>query len=89
MEDPPRGDKTRTLALHVELLRRRDGLGDRAAIKSIAAQQLVTGKEETLRKRYKNVKKGFAPISAVYDQLAATIGKEAFIQIMEKVASWG
>ena len=76
-----------TLVMYVELLKRRDKLKDRPAIKSIAAQQLVAGKEETLRKRYNNVKKAFAPISAVLDRWAAVWGNEVLVQIMEKSLS--
>jgi hypothetical protein len=76
-----------TLVMYVELLKRRDKLKDRPAIKSIAAQQLVVGKEETLRKRYNNVKKAFAPISAVLDRWTAVLGNEVLVQMMEKSLS--
>lgn len=82
-----RKDDDVTLVLHLELLRRRDKLKDRPAIKSIAAQQLVAGKEETLRKRYNNVKKAFAPISAVLDHWAAVLGNEVLVQIMKESLS--
>jgi hypothetical protein len=73
-----------TLVLHVELLRRREGLKDRPAIKRIAAQKLVEGTEETLRKRYNNVKKHFAPMTTMFDNMAAAKGNDALVCILEE-----
>jgi hypothetical protein len=72
-----------TLAMHVELLKRRDGLSERKAIKQIAAQKLVSGTEDTLRQRYKRSKKKFAPMARLYDNFAAMKGRDTLVQIME------
>ncbi|MGH6847958.1 MAG: hypothetical protein ACREC0_11125 [Methylocella sp.] len=92
---PPRGrgkPATRksddaTLVIHVELLKRRDGLSDRKAIKRIAAQNLVSGTEQTLRQRYKRAKKLFESMSRLYDNFAAAKGRDALVRVMEESLS--
>jgi hypothetical protein len=76
-----------TLVMHVELLKRRDGLSDRAAIKKIAAQNLVSGTEQTLHQRYKRAKKQFVPMSRLYDIFAAAKGRDALVRVMEESLS--
>jgi hypothetical protein len=76
-----------TLIMHVELLKRRDKLSDRKAIKKIAAQNLISGTEQTLLQRYKRAKKLFLPISRFYDNVAAALGSDALVHIMEEALS--
>lgn len=71
-----------TIVMHVELLKRRDGLSERKAIKHIADGNLVPGTEEALRKRYKTAKTTFAPMARMFDNMAAAMGSDAFIQAM-------
>lgn len=73
--------------MHVELLKRRDGLSDRKAIKKIATQNLVSGTEQTLHQRYKRAKKQFVPMSRLYDNFAAAKGRDALVRIMEELLS--
>jgi hypothetical protein len=73
--------------MHVELLKRRDRFSERKAIKEIAAQNLVSGNEETLLQRYKRAKKDFLPMSRGFDNLAARIGPEAFVSVLEESLS--
>jgi hypothetical protein len=73
--------------MHVELLKRRDGLPDRKAIKKIAAQNLVSGTEQTLHQQYKRAKKQFVPMSRLYDNLAAAKGRDALVRIMQESLS--
>jgi hypothetical protein len=73
-----------TLVMHVELLKRRDSMSNREAIKEIAAQNLVAGTEQTLHQRYKRAKKRFEPLSLMYDNAAAAIGRDAFVHAMEE-----
>jgi hypothetical protein len=68
-----------TLVMHVELLKRRDKLSERKAIKTISDQRLVSGTEDTLLKRYKNAKTQFRPISVMFDNAASRVGKDAFL----------
>jgi hypothetical protein len=72
-----------TLFMHVEFLRRRDGLSDRKAIQKIAGQNLVSGTESALLQRYKRAKPQFGPIFAMFDNLAAAIGQEGFVRVLE------
>jgi hypothetical protein len=76
-----------TLVMHVELLKRRDGLSERKAVKNFAAQKLIVGTEWTLLQRYKRTKKQFASLSRLYDWLATTLGRDVFVQIMEESLS--
>jgi hypothetical protein len=74
-----------SLVMHVELLKRRDGLSERKAVKSIAERNLVSGSEEALLKRYKNAKPVFAPMVAMFDSLAAAAkGNDVFVRVMEE-----
>jgi hypothetical protein len=72
-----------SLFMHVELLRRRCGLSDRKAIQQIAAQNLVAGAEDALRKRYTNLKRPFRPIAEMFDRAASAIGSEAMVSSLE------
>jgi hypothetical protein len=74
-----------TLAMHVELLKRRDKLSDRKAIEAVATQKLVSGSEQALLQRYKRTKKLFAPMVVLFDNVAAAKGSDAFVSIMEDV----
>ena len=78
-----------TIVLHVELLKRRDGLSERKAIKRIADDNLVRGTEEALLKRYKNAKTTFAPMARIFDNLVAVVGHDVFVQTMEQSFSEG
>ena len=78
-----RKDDDITLAMHVDLFRRRDNLSDRKAIKAIAAQGLVSGSETALLQRYKRSKRQFAPLFRMFDNMAAVMGHDAAIQNME------
>jgi hypothetical protein len=77
------------LVMHVELLRRRDGLSDRKAIEKIAAGNLVSGTEDTVRKRYTRAKEKFRPMATMFDNVAAGIGEEAFLRALEDALSGG
>jgi hypothetical protein len=74
-----------TLALHVELLKRRDGLSDRRAIETVATQKLVSGSEQALLQRYKRTKKLFAPMARLFDNIAKAKGRDWIVSIMEDV----
>jgi hypothetical protein len=76
-----------TLVMHVELLRRRDGLSDRSAIRTVVAQNLVSGSNETLRTRYKNAKHAFAPLSVMFDNASSLIGKDRFLCCLAEALS--
>jgi hypothetical protein len=84
---PTRKSDDVTLALYVELLRRRDRLSDREAIRWIASQNLVSGTEPTLLQRYKRAKKQFAPMSRLFDNIEARKGHSVFIRVMEESLS--
>jgi hypothetical protein len=73
-----------TLVMHVELLKRRDGLSDRRAVKEIAAQHIIKGSEQTLLQRYKRTKNQFAPFAQLLDNITAVKGSDAVVQVMEK-----
>jgi hypothetical protein len=73
-----------TLVMHVELLKRRDGLSERKAIKMIAAQNIISGTEQTLLQRYKRAKTPFKPMSRMYDNIAAAKGSNVLVKIMEE-----
>ena len=73
-----------TIVMHVELLKRRDGLSERKAIKRIADDNLVRGTEAALLKRYKNAKTTFAPMAGMFDNIVATLGHDVFVQIIEE-----
>ena len=75
------------LVMHIELLKRRNGLSDRAAIRTIVEQKLVSGTFETLRKRYQNAKRVFEPISAMFDRMTFSIGKDRFLSALERALS--
>jgi hypothetical protein len=76
-----------SLVMHVELLRRRDGLSDRKAIEKIAAGKLVSGTVDALRKRYARAKEKFRPMATMFDNTAAGIGEEAFLRALEDALS--
>jgi hypothetical protein len=76
-----------TLVMHVELLKRRDGLSERKAIAEIVAKDLVSGSEAALRKRYQNAKNSFAPMSAMFDNAASAIGKDRFLSCLGEALS--
>jgi hypothetical protein len=78
-------DENVTLALHVELLKRRDGLSDRKAIERVATQNLVSGTGQALLQRYKRIKKLFAPMVRLFDNVAAAKGSDVIISIMDDV----
>lgn len=85
---PPTGQSDDVaLNMHVELLKRRDGLSERKAIKTIACHNLVGGTEQSLLQRYKRAKKHFELLSQVFDNATAAIGREAFVQAMEEALS--
>jgi hypothetical protein len=84
---PTRKSDDVTLAMHVELLRRRDGLSDREAVRWIASQNLVSGTELALLQRYKRAKKQFASMSRLFDNIEARKGHDVFTCIMEKSLS--
>jgi hypothetical protein len=73
-----------TLVMHVELLTRRNRLSERKAIKEIAAQKIVLGNEAALLQRYKRAKQSFLPISRGFDNLAARIGHDALVSMLEE-----
>ncbi len=73
-----------TLVMHVEWLKRRNRLSDRKAIKMIAAQNVVSGTEQTLLQRYKRAKKAFEPMSRLYDTFAAAKGNDVLVRVMEE-----
>ena len=73
-----------TIVMHVELLKRRDGLSERKAIKRIADDNLVPGTEATLLKRYKNAKTTFTPMARMFDNMVAALGHDVFVQTMEE-----
>jgi hypothetical protein len=72
-----------TLFMHVELLRRRDGLSDRKAIQKIAEQSLVSGTESSLLQRYKRAKPLFRPMSSMFDNAAVAIGQGGLVGSLE------
>jgi hypothetical protein len=72
------------IVMRVELLKRRDGLSERKAIKRIAGDNLVLGTEAALLKRYKNAKTTFAPIARMFDNMVAVLGHDVFVQTMEE-----
>jgi hypothetical protein len=72
-----------TLFMHVELLRRRDGLSDRKAIQKIAGRKLVSGTESALLQRYKRAKPQFRPMSIMFDNATAAIGQEGLVCSLE------
>jgi hypothetical protein len=76
-------DDNITLAMHVELLKRRDGLTDRKAIKAVIAQKLISGTEQTLLQRYKRTKKRFAPMVRIFDNAVAAKGNDLFVSVLE------
>jgi hypothetical protein len=78
-------DENVTLALHVELLKRRDGLSERKAIEAVAAQKLISGTEQALLQRYKRTKKLFVPMVLLFDNVAAAKGNDVFVSILEDV----
>jgi hypothetical protein len=82
-----RKDDDCSLVMYVELLRRRDGLSDRKAIEKIAAGNLLSGTEDTVRKRYTRAKEKFRPIATMFDNMAAGIGEEAFLRELEDALS--
>jgi len=69
--------------MHVELLRRRDGLSDRKAIQKIAGQNLVSGTESALLQRYKRAKTQFRLMSAMFDNMAAVIDQDGLVRSLE------
>lgn len=73
-----------SLVMHVELLKRRDGLSERKAVKSIADRNLVSGSEEALLKRYKNAKPVFARTVAIFEGLADARGNDVLVRVMEE-----
>lgn len=73
------------LALHVELLRRRDGLSDRKAIEKIAAENVIAGSVEALLGRFKRTKKQFEPMRLLFDNFAAAKGRNTLVGVMEEV----
>lgn len=76
-----------TIVMYVELLKRRDGLSERKAIKRIADDNLVRGNEAALLKRYKNAKTTFAPMARMFDNMVAALGHDVFVQTMEESLS--
>src|SRR6266404_1797317 len=78
-----------TLFMHVELLKRRDGLSERKAIKEIHSQNLVSGTEEVLLKRYNRAKPQFLFMSVVFDNVTdhPRIGKDGFLCALEDALS--
>jgi hypothetical protein len=72
-----------TLFMHVEFLRRRDGLSDRKAIQKIAAGNVVSGTETTLLQRYKRAKPLFKPMSSILDNIAVAIGQDGLVDSLE------
>jgi hypothetical protein len=74
-----------TLAMHVDLIKRRDGLSDRKAIEAVVAQKLVSGSEQTLLKRYNRTKKLFAAMGRLFDNVAEAEGSDLLVSIMEDV----
>ena len=73
-----------TIVMQVELLKRRDGLSERKAIRRIADENVVRGTEAALLKRYKNAKTTFAPMARMFDNMVAALGHDVFVQIMEE-----
>lgn len=74
-----------TVALHIELFRRRDKLSDRKAIEKIVAKKVVPGSVEAILGRYKRKKKLFAPLGVLFDNVAASLGSDAMVKLMEEV----
>jgi hypothetical protein len=78
-----------TLFMHVELLKRRDGLSERKAIKKIHSENVIPGTGEVILKRYNRAKPQFRPMSAVFDNMVdhPGIGKEGFVRALEGALS--
>jgi hypothetical protein len=72
-----------TLFLHVELLKRREGLSKSKAIKVIANQGVVEGTQSALDKRYKRAKPQFEGLHDFLDIIEAHFGKHKFVKMME------
>lgn len=81
---PTRKQDDVLIVMHVELLKRRDRLSERKAIKRIADGHVVPGKEAALLKRYKNAKTNFAPMARMFDKMDAALGHDGFVQTMEE-----
>jgi hypothetical protein len=81
---PTRKSDDITLVLHIELVKWRENLSDRRAIKVIAGQSLVPGTEQTLRQRYKLAKAQFVPLSRMLKNIAAAKGRDVLVRIMEE-----
>ncbi len=73
-----------SLFFRVNLLKIRDNLSDRAAIRAIVAHGVISGTEEALLKRYKNKKKEFEPLSKMFDKMAAQFGAGQLIQAIQE-----
>jgi hypothetical protein len=84
---PTRKEDDVTIVMHVELLKRRDGLSERKAIKCIANRNLVSGTEAALWKRYDRAKRKFNPMTRMFDKMTAVIGRDALVQTMEEAFS--
>ncbi len=82
-----RKDDDIVLVMNIELLKRRDKVSDRKAIALIAARKILLGTEPTLLQRYKRAKKQFAPMSRLFDNIAAAKGREALVHVLEEVLS--
>jgi hypothetical protein len=81
---PARKQDDVVIVMLVELLKRRDGLSERKAIRRIAADNLVAGSEAALLKRYKSAKTPFAPMARMFDNMVAALGHDVFVQTMEE-----
>jgi hypothetical protein len=73
-----------TLFLWVELLKRRDGLSQTAAVRRVAKEGWVDGKAETLKKRYEHLSAPYLVCARVIDRIIEGIGAERTFLMMQE-----
>jgi hypothetical protein len=71
-----------TLFLLIELLKRRDGVSDRAAIKKIAARKILNGAFETLRTRYQRAKRD-KHLGVLLKTIGGSVSNEQLVDALE------
>jgi hypothetical protein len=81
---PIHKDDDVTVALHIELFRRRDKLSDRRAIEKIVAEDVVPGSVEAILGRYKRKKKLFASVSRLFDNVAVSLGPDTVVELIQE-----
>lgn len=72
-----------SLVMRVELLKRRDGRSERAAIAEIAAQNVISGTNSTILTRYKRAKPNFGPLVEMFERMETRLGRQALISALE------